>query len=491
MVIDLSLSVNVIDPHRGRGPFLSPASWRTDVHPALEDCGYKVQEFSVSGHARVFREGELPDAHDRRGAYTTRVLAIRPSSDAAFSGVVHIELINPSAGEDFPMFWPDAGFHLMERGDAYLGVTCKAVTVDDLRTRDPERYSGLRIAHDSIIWDLLGAVARSCHEAGSGGLLPGLRAPQNRLATGWSQSGGFLRTYIAERIHQEHSAQLPVSHGSDEILDGYLIGVASGGFGPHGYIELARDGEIEFDQKFRPKTLNPAQVPMTDARRIMLEPPVPVIEYMSEDEAVQHVWHRRPDSDCPGDRYRCYQVPGRGHETGLLSDADRADELGLAPGEVPTSEPPIRHDSSRWLIASTIDHLVAWVNGGAPPRADPIRVDVERGRLQDPAGIDYSQVTVPLDHNGYAMGGLRHLDADVPTASVETDPQGPLVMRRWVRTPFTTEKIAMMYGDREHFRRVVTARAEILVADGWLLAGHREAAIEGAIARFDLDFAAG
>lgn len=489
-MIDLSLTVNVIDPRRGRGAFLSPASWRTDVHPDLEDRGYHVEEFAVSGHARVFREGELPDAYDRRGTYTTRVLAIRPNSDAAFSGVVHIELINPSAGEDFPMFWPDAGFHLMERGDAYLGVTCKAVTVDDLRARDPERYSSLCVAHDSIMWDLLGAVARSCHEAGGGGLLPGLRAPQMRLATGWSQSGSFLRTYIAERIHHEHSAELSAGRDSDEILDGYLIGVSSGGFGPHGYIELARDGEIEFDEMFRPTTPNPAQISMTDARRIMLEPPVPVIEYMSEDEAVQHVWHRRPDSDLPGDRYRCYQVPGRGHETGLLSDADRADELGLAPGEAPTSEPPIRHDSSRWLIASTINHLVAWVDGVAPPRADPIRVEVKRGRPQDPSGIDYSQVTMPHDHNGYARGGLRHLDADVPTASVEIDPEGPLVMRRWVRTPFTAGKITGMYGDREHFRTVATARAELLVADGWLLAEHLEAAVDGAIARFDLDFAA-
>lgn len=482
-MIDLGLAITPIAVDAGRGAFLSPDGWTTAVHPPLADAGYTVEEFVVEGRARVF----AADARDNdpRGAYATRVLAIRPREDADFSGVVHIELLNPSTGEDFPMFWPDAGFHLIERGDAYLGVTCKAVTVGHLRSRDPDRYSLLRVEHDSVIWDLLGAVARATHEPEGDGLLPGLRTPARRFATGWSQSGSFLRTYLAERIHQQHSALI-----GDEIIDGYLVGVSSGGFGPMGYVELDRDGEMEFDEDLRPVTSGTVPVAMTDARRIMLAPPVPVIEYMSEDETVHHVWHRRPDSDVAGDRYRCYQVPGRGHETGMLATADRAAELDLTPGDLSDDLDPVRHDSSRWLIAAIVTHLVAWAEGVAPPRADPIRVEVAPGRPLDPLGFDYSQVSIPRDTNSYAFGGVRHLDADLPTARSEFDAAGPLTMRLWMRAPLPAHEIMARYGDPASYRALAALRAEELKAAGWILREHVPAAVDAAVGRYLRDLSA-
>jgi hypothetical protein len=483
VVIDLGLTVTPIAADAGRGAFLSPDGWTTTVHPPLAGAGYVAEEFVVAGQARVFAADARDD--DPRGTYATRVLAIRPREDAAFSGVVHLELLNPSTGEDFPMFWPDAGFHLMERGDAYLGLTCKAVTTGHLRSRDPERYAALHIHHDSVIWDLLGAVARATHQPEGDGLLPGLRAPSRRFATGWSQSGSFLRTYLGERIHQQHSALAEA-----DIIDGYLVGVSSGGFGPMGYVELDRDGEMEFDEDLRPVVPGTVPVAMTDARRIMLAPPVPVIEYMSEDEAVHHIWHRRPDSDVGGDRYRCYQIPGRGHETGMLASADRAAELGLTPEELSPDLDPVRHDSSKWLIAAAITHLVAWADGIVPPRADPIRVEVAPGRPLDPLGFDYSQVSIPRDDNGYAYGGVRHLDADLPTARSEFDPTGPLTMRLWMRTPLPAEELTVRHGDHESYRALAAARADELAAAGWLLPAHAEQAVDAAVDRYLNDLSA-
>jgi hypothetical protein len=483
VVIDLGLTATPIAADAGRGAFLSPDGWTTTVHRPLADAGYVVEEFVVEGRARIFGADARED--DPRRKYATRVLAIRPREDAAFSGVVHLELLNPSTGEDFPMFWPDAGFHLMERGDAYLGITCKAVTAGHLRSRDRDRYAALHIEHDSVIWDLLGAVARATHEPDGGGLLPGLRAPSRRFATGWSQSGSFLRTYLGERIHQQHSALV-----DGEIIDGYLIGVSSGGFGPMGYVELGRDGEMEFDEDLRPVAAATVPVAMTDARRVIHAPPVPVIEYMSEDEAVHHVWHRRPDSDVAGDRYRCYQIPGRGHETGMLASADRAAELGLTPEELSPDLDPVRHDSSKWLIAAAITHLVAWADGIVPPRADPIRVEVAPGRPLDPLGFDYSQVSIPRDDNGYAYGGVRHLDSDLPTARSEFDPSGPLTMRLWMRTPLPSEEITVRYGDRESYRALVRGRAAELIAAGWLLPDHAEQAVDAAVERYLNDLSA-
>jgi hypothetical protein len=483
VVIDLGLAVTPIPADAGRRAFLSPDGWTTTVHPPLAEAGYVVEEFVVAGRARVFAADAQED--DPRGAFATRVLAIRPRADAAFSGVVHLELLNPSTGEDFPMFWPDAGFHLMERGDAYLGVTCKNVTTADLRSRDPERYGSLRIEHDSVIWDLLGAVGCATHKPEGGGLLPGLRTPSRRFATGWSQSGSFLRAYLGERIHQQHSAVV-----GGEIIDGYLIGVSSGGFGPMGYVELDRDGEMEFDEDLRPVAAATVPVAMTDARRVIHAPPVPVIEYMSEDEAVHHVWHRRPDSDVPGDRYRCYQIPGRGHETGMLATVDRAAELGLTPEELGDVVDPVRHDSSKWLIAAAVSHLVAWADGVVPPRADPIPVEVAPGHPLDPFGFDYSQVSIPRDATGYAFGGVRHLDADLPTARSEIDPSGPLTMRLWMRTPLPAAELAARYGNADAFRALARSHADGLVAAGCLLPRHAASAVDAAVDRYLRDASA-
>jgi hypothetical protein len=217
---------------------------------------------------------------------------------------------------------------------------------------------------------------------------------------------------------------------------------------------------------------------------------VPVIEYMSEDEAVHHVWHRRPDSDVAGDRYRCYQIPGRGHETGMLASADRAAELGLTPEELSPDLDPVRHDSSKWLIAAAITHLVAWADGIVPPRADPIRVEVAPGRPLDPLGFDYSQVSIPRDDNGYAYGGVRHLDADLPTARSEFDPTGPLTMRLWMRTPLPAEELTVRHGDHESYRALVRGRAAELIAEGWLLPEHAEQAVDAAVDRYLRDHSA-
>ncbi|GAB3633819.1 hypothetical protein GCM10027421_31720 [Microbacterium shaanxiense] len=481
-MIDLSLTVT--PTHSPRFPFLAPGGWQTLPHPPLEDAGYVCEDFTASGTARVF-EGDQRESVGTT-AYTTRVLAIRPSHDHEFSGVVHIELINPSSGTDYPMYWPDAGFHLMARGDAYLGVTCKSVTADDLRTEDPERYETLSIPHDSAVWDILGAVAAATHLPAAGGLLPGFRRPERRVATGWSQSGSFLRTYLSERLHEEHTTVLGV--GGSEIIDGYLIGVSSGGFGPMGYVEIGRDGEMDLDENFAPTGETVGQLALDDARRIILDPPVPVIEYMSEDEAMQHVWHRRPDGDTHGDAYRCYQVPGRGHETGLLATSARAVEQHLDISDTSLDDhDPLRHPASRWLIAAAVSHLVAWLDGTVPPRAQPLRVRADRGASRDPRGVDYRAVKPVVDADGHAIGGLRYLEIDLPVRRAVPVETGRHIMRVWRSEVLTRQEADRRYGGPEGYRALLRSHAARLVTAGWLLPEHATAAIADAMAAYPHD----
>ncbi|WP_336661992.1 alpha/beta hydrolase domain-containing protein [Leucobacter sp. USHLN154] len=487
-MISLDLHVQPISTGGGAPPYLSPNGWDALPHPPLDEAGYAVEEFRVSGTARLYR-----NARGSLGAsepYATRILAIHPRNDANFSGVVHIELFNPSTGSDFPMFWPDAGYHLMERGDAYLGITCKSVTIADLRQRDPERYASLSFPHDSAIWDMLGAVAATTHLPAAGGLLPGLRTPSRRFATGWSQSGSFLRTYLSERLHEQHSAALgksaPAGPSGAPIIDGYLIGVSSGGFGPMGYVELERDGEMSLDESFAPAGALAGVVPIDDRRRTITRPPVPVIEYHSEDEAQHHLWHARPDSDLPGDSYRCYPVPGRGHEPGLLPTAARRSEQGL--GDVPDTElnadDSPRNEGSKWLIATTVSHLVAWSDGVAPPRADPIPFEVPLGFARDPEGVDYSGIEPVRDNDGHAIGGLRSLEIDLPLAFMRVVPSERHIMPAWEHVPFTRAEADARYGGPDGYRNSARRRAAELVDTGWLLPEHAELAVLSACARY-------
>lgn len=446
--------------------FLSPARWNLPVEQSVAANRYRVEEYRVSGQARLYEAGphRPPRCVNPAAAYATRALVMRPADDGRFSGVVHIELINPSTGIDWPMYWPDAGRHIMRRGDVYVGLTCKRVTVDALREISGERYGDLGMDHDGVVWDLMGAVAGACRRPQAGGLLPGLPCPDRTLLTGWSQSGSFLRTYLSDGLHDLHSAEL-----GREICDAYLLGVACGGFGPYGYISVDRDGETEFDAELRP--LTPLDmVPMDDPRRVVHGSRVPVLEYMSEEEAITSLWHQRLDSDAPGDLHRCYQIPGRGHEPGLLDEHVRELDHRAAGVDI-DAEPvvPPRHAASFFLIAAAIDNLIAWTDGVPPPRADPIALSVAPGIVRDPQGVSYDGVSSVKDADGHAVGGVRYLEIELPVRRMYLGPDAPVAMGQWYHDPFDVEELRRRYGSPAKLRELARELVARLVAERWYL----------------------
>jgi len=467
--------------------FLSPARWSAAPHDRLEAAGYSVDEFVLRGQSRLFTEGHArpPRASGVTAQYATRVLAIRPAGDADFSGVVQVELINPSTGADFPMFWPDAGPHLIRAGHAYLGVTCKRVTVDALRRISPERYGALDFGHDGAIWDLVGALGGACRRDQADGLLPGLRAPERTLINGWSQSGSFLRTYLSEGLHELHRQEL----GHDPY-DGYLIGVSSGAFGPMGYVNVDRDGEGEFDDELRPLT-HFEIVPLDDPRRVVRGSPVPVIEFMSEEEAVTHLWHQRPDSDVPGDLYRCYQIPARGHESGLLDDRVRvADHLAL--GDPIPSEPlPVRHRASEYLLAATLENLLDWTRGVPAPRADPIPLRVDPDFSRDPLGVDFSGISAVTDADGHALGGVRYLEVELPVAHMAALSWDAPAMNPWAHRLFDAAELRRRYGSPAALRECAEGVVAGLVAERWYLPADAARAVDAFMASLQFPHSVG
>ncbi|MPY59528.1 alpha/beta hydrolase domain-containing protein [Streptomyces spongiae] len=445
--------------------FLSPARWTAEPHNRLEDHGYGVFEYAVSGVARLYADGAArPPATVGTVSCTTRTLVVRPLTDDAFSGHVHVELLNPSTGRDFPMYWPDLACHLLRRGDAYVGMTCKNVTTEALRRMSPERYGDLSFPHDGAVWDLLGSLATTLRSPQGGGLLTGLREPTRILTTGWSQSGSFLRTYLSEGLHEQHCDET-----GRTVVDAFLIGVSSGGFGPMGYVNVDRHGEMDFDTDLRPVGGRLVQLPMDDARRVVRGSHVPVMELMSEDEALHHLWHQRPDSDVPGDLYRCYQLPGRGHESGLLDESLRYADHAQARAEEPSAAPTLRHGASRYLLAAAVENLLRWADGVSAPRIDPITVMARPGSRLDADGLDYGGTFVLSDADGHALGGMRHLEVDLPVACSWREPDGPMTIGTWHCEPFGPTELARRYTSPERLRQLASERARRLADRGCYL----------------------
>jgi Alpha/beta hydrolase domain len=190
----------------------------------LGKLGYLEKEYFVSGRANVYDYANNGGLKVRvAGApYTTRILVRYPSDPRKFSGNVIVELLNPSDKYDADLAWDLTRNHLIENGDAYVGITSKPIAAEFLKRFEPKRYAALSWANplpadqtckspgpallpghssprteDGLIWDIVTQV----------GALLKSKSPANPLAnlhvhylyqTAYSQTGAYVGTYIAD-----------------------------------------------------------------------------------------------------------------------------------------------------------------------------------------------------------------------------------------------------------------------------------------------------
>src|SRR5579862_9875474 len=108
----------------------------------LKKAGYLEQEFLVSGAANVYdwaTSGTL-GIRTPNAPYTTRILVRYPADPVRFSGNVVVEPMNEARRYDWPMLWGYLGDEIVERGDAWVGVTMPAGMIG-LKRFDPKRYA--------------------------------------------------------------------------------------------------------------------------------------------------------------------------------------------------------------------------------------------------------------------------------------------------------------------------------------------------------------
>ncbi len=443
------------------------AANRTSVPQDLSQAGYVEEEYFVSGLANVYdfdSDGKVI-IKTADAPYKTRILVRRPVSAKKFSGTVIVELLNPTALYDLDIQWSISRDYFIAQRDAWVGISIKPVVLKALKNFDSQRYASLSMANplppdqtcpkpfsmlpdstpateNGLVWDIVsqvGALLRSDSEQNP---LRGFQV-ERVYATGYSQTGGYLVTYI-NFIHPLPTATLQTGK---PVYDGYLIGDGDGLAPP----------------------LNQCAAPFKpgDPRVIIQPRPEPVISVVSQTLLGMSVPVRRADSDSPGDRYRRYEVPGAAHinkhEVNFWPGPEDTAKTGI------TAPPPHCKEVAQYgltdfpfeyLMNGAFANLEAWVrHGRVPPKAPWIDI-------REVPGIPFP--VAQLDQHGNAVGGLRIPYLDVPIAtyyvtSTTDSPNKLYCLLAGYKVPFKKDVLTQLYPTHRSYVKKVRKAVKALV----------------------------
>ncbi len=427
----------------------TPTDLRTD--------GYVEEEYLFSGMANVYDWPQAGPAVVRTSGvpYTTRVLVRRPAVRSRFSGTIVVEMLNPSNLFDLNIGWAISNRQLVRSGDAWVGITAKPVAVVSLRAFNPIRYAALswpnplpltderncttigadsqRTTENGLVWDMHRQIAMWLRGRGGNnpfmyGTTTGVHPVARLYAWGYSQTGGFLYTYV-NAIHP-----IDVKERGTPLFDAYVIAVASGPSPIH--------------QCF------PA-LPVGDPRRRVTDVGVPVVRVMSQSDYLPTVAARFPDSDTPPNLLRNYEIAGSGHATpDELAYAATPDDIIKAGRAVPPmacNEGPRSRFPSHLAFNAILQNLDLWVRTGVPaPVAEQIHV------------VNGSP---ELDRFGNVVGGVRSPFLDVPTSTWSGNSTGASFCRiAGHETPFDRARLDALYPTSGDYAHAVAANVTSLVA---------------------------
>ena len=424
----------------------------------LKKAGFVEEEFLVSGRANVY-DWPQPGAVVIRtplAPYTTRVIVRRPASRARFSGNVVVEMLNPSNLFDLNLAWAISHKQFVRNGDAWVGITAKPVSVVTLKAFNPARYASLswsnplpaddarncaaigrdsaRETENGLVWDInsqVGAWLKSRDRSnpftyGEADTRP--HPVQHLYGWGYSQTGGFLYTYV-NAIHP-----LDVEANGKPLYDGYVIATSSG-----------------------PTPINQCAppIPAGDSRRQIRSVGVPVVRVMSGSDYLRSMAARLPDSDAAPELTRNYEIAGSAHATpDELNFAAAPADIVKGGREVPPmdcNEGPRSRFPNGPAFNAILQNLDLWVRKGvAAPRVEQIRVD--------------NGVPV-LDTFGNVTGGVRSPYVDVPTSTWFGNSTGASFCAiAGHEAPFDKARLASLYPTQAAYVRAVTEDVARLVA---------------------------
>jgi len=421
----------------------------------LSKYGYVEQEYIVSGTANVYdwaADGALT-VKTPNAPYATRILVRRPANAARFSGAVVVEPMGAVRRFDWALMYGYLNEHMMERGDAYVGITMPASS-DGLKKFNPTRYAAVSFANpdpggacpgakggpspieEGLRWDMMSQVGALLKAAPAGSPFAGFRVEGIYMTTQFPD----VVTYL-DAIH----SHARLANGKP-VYDGYLLR------NPGAPSRLSNCGAA------------PAR---NDPRSIVAKVDVPVIEVVAQGEVEGSLAQRRPDSDEPGNRFRRYEFAGTAHidrwayDRGFPTFADQAATGGNPQGtpEFPLNakcDPPFTFSTDtrlKYAYDAAFLNLDQWARKGKPaPRANPIE-------LKDGA--------VALDEAGNGVGGVRSPWVDVPVATYFPGTT-PAACREFGHTiAFDKARFDSLYGNERNYLTKFAQSVDQLVKAGW------------------------
>ena len=446
--------------------FTGPLPVTADSYPFLDDAhslvpydlakyGYVEQEFIVNGNANVYdwaADGSLT-VKTPNAPYAARILVRRPANASKFSGAVVVEPLGAVRRFDWAIMYGYLNEHMMEHGDAWVGITMPAAT-DGLKKFNAARYAALSFANpnagetcpavkggpaameEGLRWDLISQVGALLKSGAAGTPLGGFRTEALYMTSQFPD----VVTYL-DAIH----SHARLANGKP-VYDGYLLR------NPGAPAKLNNCGSA------------PAR---NDPRSIVAKVDVPVIEVVAQGEVDGSLAQRRPDSDEPDNRFRRYEVAGASHidrwayDRGFPTFADQTASGGATQGtpEFPLNakcDPPFSFSTDtrlKYVYDSTLVNLDRWARKGKPaPRASLIEV-------KDGA--------VVLDAAGNGVGGVRSPWVDVPAATYFTGTT-PAACREFGHTvAFDKARMDSLYGSEKNYESKFAKSVDELVKAGW------------------------
>ncbi|MBV8190439.1 MAG: hypothetical protein JO339_24565 [Alphaproteobacteria bacterium] len=446
----------------------------------LAPFGYQVEEFFLGGSATRYAltspptsDGLWSAAPAGSAAYETRLVVVRPSDAAAFNGMVLVEWLNVTSGQDMPVEWMVAHREILRRGYAYVAVSAQAVGVEGgasvmgmgvpLKQTDPARYGSLCHPGDAFAYDIFAQAGAALKAARASGMVGPLK-PQRVVAMGESQSAGFLTSYLnaVDRL--------------TPVYDGFFIHSRFGSAAALDGVRL-EGADLLPEVRFRPDLRTPVLALITETDLLGARLPGYWLARQPNDRHLR-VWELAGAAHADG-----YFLAGAFTDSGALS-AERLAALFWPAQAVPGGplakpyNPGVPH---HYVAEAAIVALDQWLRTGRPPASTP-RID-----LTEPAEAG-AKPSLQTDARGIASGGIRTPWTDVPTmrlsgAGNSGSTVGHLV---GVGEPFDKATLATLYpGGKDDYLRRFGVALDQAIAAGHLLAEDRSEILAVAAINYD------
>lgn len=400
---------------------------------------YIEDEYLLAGTANCYAGPATGPATVVSGGhpYVTRVLARYPKDPSRFSGRVLVEPFNTTYGVDRDALWLHVAGLLQAQGDAWIGISVRAWSSEELKRRDAQRYADVDISSNDLVWDLLRAIGTLVKQGGR-------RSPLGELPVRRAYLGGYSQSAV-------DTATFAAAFGA--VYDGYFPASHAASLTPL----TVGEGLPRFE--YSPMPPSPAGVPVVEIQ------PQSDVEGFGFEGFVNpgSASVRREDSDAAGDRFRLYEIAGAPHAAKIVGcDGDGS--------SFPMSA----------FVRAALRNLFRWAEDDvAPPRAPRIALRVDDVVAQ-----------AAVDRFGNAIGGVPSPFLDVPIARYEAhSTPGPLCALAGRETPLPYEVLAERYGDVQTYLAEFTNSLDEIIRAGYLLEDDRPALLAAQTAKAHAAFA--